>query len=358
MITPAAQATPPKPRTALVSLVKAPPPAAKVHAAVREAMELADYQSFIPRGEPVALKPNLGWDILMPGAVSAPWVVEGVIEVLKDHASALYIVESDQVVVNVEDAVRKTRILEVCKKYGVEWVNMSKGKFVRSKDDSRLVLKAIHLPEILTRTHLVTLPLMKTHNKSTITGALKNQWGCLETLRHNFHPVLSEALADLNRILQPKFAVMDATIGMEGNGPKSGFPKEMGLVLASGDLVALDATAAQIMGFDPRQIEHLILCEQHGLGTADPSAITVKGELIGDHRTTFLPARHNAVSFLEIVLRSSFMRKLVFDTPLFNLMCWGARRYYQVWEILYGRQIRQKVFRASPYAAQWTQPLE
>lgn len=342
-------------KIATVSIVKAP--AGQVQEKVREAMELADYQTHIPRGEPVALKPNLGWDILIPGAVSAPWVVEGVIQVLKGYASEIYVVESDQVVVNVEDAVRKTRILDICKKHGIEWVNMSKGQFVRSKDESRLVLHNIHIPEILTRTHLVTLPLMKTHNKSTITGAIKNQWGCLETLRHNFHPVLSEALVDLNSLLKPRFAVMDGTIGLEGNGPKSGFPKEMGLILASGDLVALDATAAQIMGFDPRQIEHLLLCEKHGLGTVNPIEIQVTGETIDAHKTQFLTAHHNAVSGLEVVFRSSFMRKLIFETPIFNLMTWGARRYYDLWDVMYGRKIRDKVLQNSPYAPQWTHPL-
>ncbi|MBZ0309703.1 MAG: DUF362 domain-containing protein, partial [Anaerolineae bacterium] len=338
-----------------VSIVKAP--AGQVQEKVREAMELADYQSHIPRSEPVALKPNLGWDILIPGAISAPWVVEGVIQVLKGYASEIYVVESDQVVVNVEDAVRKTRIWDICKKHNVPWVNMSKGQFVHSKDDSRLVLKHIHIPEILTRTHLVTLPLMKTHNKSTLTGAIKNQWGCLETLRHNFHPVLSEALVDLNKLLKPKFAVMDATIGLEGNGPKSGFPKEMGLVLASGDLVALDATAGQIMGFDPRQIEHLMLCEKHGIGTANREQIQVTGESLSDHQTKFLTAKHNAVSGLEVIFRSSFMRKLIFETPVFNLMTWGARRYYDLWDLAYGSRIRKKVLETSAYAPQWTDPL-
>jgi uncharacterized protein (DUF362 family) len=317
-------------------------------------MEAADYTRFIPRGEPVALKPNLGWDILIPGAVSAPWVVEGVILVLKDYASALYVVESDQVVVNVENAVRQTRVWEICQKHGVTWVNMSKGQFVRQKDESRLALKHIHLPEILTRTHLVTLPLMKTHNKSTLTGAIKNQWGCLETLRHHFHPVLSQALVDLNSILKPKFAVMDATIGLEGNGPKSGFPKEMGLVLASGDLVALDATAGRIMGIDPAEVEHLQLCQAHGLGTTRAEEIQVVGEDVAALRTPFLPARHNAVSGLELILRSSFMRWLTFETPVFNLMCWGARRYYDLWDALYGRKLRQNVLQNSAYAPQWT----
>jgi hypothetical protein len=95
---------------------------------------------------------------------------------------------------------------EVCKKNNVEWVNMSRGKFVEITDKSRLVLKHIHIPEILTRTELITIPVMKTHNKTVITGAIKNQWGCLQELRHNFHLVLSEALVDVNAIVRLRFA--------------------------------------------------------------------------------------------------------------------------------------------------------
>lgn len=54
----------------------------------------------------MALKVNLGWDILLPDAVSAPWVVEGVIRALQDHVGCIYLVESDQVVVNAETALR------------------------------------------------------------------------------------------------------------------------------------------------------------------------------------------------------------------------------------------------------------
>jgi len=214
--------------------------------------------------------------------------------------------------------------------------------------------KNIHIPEILTRAELITIPLMKTHNKTVITGAIKNQWGCLQTLRHNFHLVLAEALVDVNAIVRPRFAVMDATIGLEGNGPKSGKPKEAGLVLASGDFVALDAIAAQIMGFDPLHINHIQLCSQHGLGSGDPSKIQVVGERVENVITPFLPAKHNAVSWLELMLRRSAIKWLVFDTPIFHLFCWGTRRYYNIWEVLKGRKLRAEILKHSLYAAQWT----
>jgi len=199
------------------------------------------------------------------------------------------------------------------------------------------------------------MPVMKTHNKTVITGAIKNQWGCLQSLRHNFHLVLSEALVDVNAIVKPRFAVMDATIGLEENGPKSGRPKEVGLVLASGDCVAIDTVAAQVMGFDPLHIPHLQLCSQQGLGTADPACIEIIGERIAEVMKPFIPAKHNAVSWLEITLRRSTIKWLIFETPLLKLFCWGARRYYDIWDLLVGRKLRTAILKSSPYAAQWIQ---
>lgn len=319
---------------------------------VRRVMELAHWQDYITPGADVALKPNLGWDKLIPGAISAPWVMEGVILAIREHVGKIYLVESDQVVVNVEDALRLTRLDEVCRRHGVTWVNMSKGKFVRMRSPERLILHDVHIPEILTRTEMITLPLMKTHNKSTITGAIKNQWGCLQTLRHNFHLVLSAALVDVNTLVQPRFAVMDGTIALEGNGPKSGVPREMNTLLASANLVGIDATAARIMGFDPTNIEHLRLCAEHGLGSL-PGSFAEVGDDVDAMVEAFVPAKHNAVSWLELALRRSAVQRLVFKTPLLKLFSWGARRYYDVWDWRIGRRLRKDLFSRSGYAAQW-----
>jgi uncharacterized protein (DUF362 family) len=335
-----------------VALLKTSPE--RVAADVQRAMEMAEWRSFITPGADVALKVNLGWDKLIPGSISAPWVVEGVIRTLRDYVNRIYLVDSSQVVVDVEKALRVSRLDRVCSAYRVEWVNLSQGRFVRIRDESHLVLKDVMIPEILLQTQVITVPLMKTHNKSVITGAIKNQWGCLRELRHNYHLVLSEALVDVNRIVKPRFAVMDGTIALEGNGPKSGIPKEMSLLLASSDLVALDAVAAEIMGFDPTRIEHLALCARHGLGTNDPQNIKVLGESPVSVKTRFTPARHNPVSWLELALRKSAVRRLIFETPLLRLFCWGARRYYDAWDWAVGRKHRRRLFASSGYAKQWS----
>jgi len=336
----------------IVAIVKV---RAGVIEAVKAAMELANWKDFIPRGAAVAVKPNLGWDLFFPGAVTSPWVVEGVIQALKEHVKEIYVVEAGQILVDVEKAVRQTGIYDLCRKYGVEWVNMSKGRFKTVRIDNGWILKEVMVPEILTRTILLTVPVIKTHGKTTITGSIKNQWGCLPEFRHNYHPVVNEVLVDINLATKPRFTVVDGTICMEGNGPKSGRPKVLDLVIASGDIVAADATQARIMGFDPVMIKSITNCAREGLGRYDQADILIRGEKIETVKSNFLPARHNAVSLVESLLRKNgLLRAVVFSTFILKICCWGALLWYDIWYYLGpGKRLKDRVLRNSRFGGQW-----
>jgi len=317
-------------------------------------MEAAEWKKFISKGADVSLKVNLGWDLFLPGAVTSPWVVEGVIQAIKGYVGQIYIVESDQVLVNSEKALRQTRIDRVCKKNGVPYVNMSKGTFERVHLNHGLLLTDIDVPEILRRTELITIPVMKTHDKTTITGAIKNQWGCLDKFRHNYHMVVNEVLVDINTVIRPCFAILDATVGLEGNSPKSGRPKVVDLVLASGDIVALDTIQAEIMGFDSRGIRHIQNCAKHGLGVTDLAQIQVVGEDYRQLNFNFAPAKHNFVSLVELALRNSPLRPLAFYTPLFSIFCAGAIVWYLIWYYLgKGHRLRDEILTHPRYGPQW-----
>jgi hypothetical protein len=193
------------------------------------------------------------------------------------------------------------------------------------------VLKHIEVPKVLREALLITVPVMKTHAKTGLTGALKNQWGCLDKLRHEHHLVLDDALADVNSVMRPVLALMDATIGLEGNGPKSGRPRVVDRILCSTDPVALDTIQATIMGIDPASVRHLATCAARGIGTNQRKAITVRSSEPLPVLPPFLPARHNPVSRWETHLRRSAIKRLVFNTPLFRLALLGAKAYYRAW---------------------------
>ncbi len=328
--------------------------------AVERAMAAAGWTEFIPAGGEVALKPNLGWDLFLPGAVTSPRVVESVARVLLGRVRKLYLVEADQVLVSCERALHQTRLDRVCARLGIEWVNLSRQPFVRVPVPDPLEIAELELPEILTRMPLITLPVMKTHNKTVLSGAIKNQWGCLPKFRHNYHPVVDRVLRDLSSVLRPAFTVLDATVALEGDGPKSGRPRICDLVLAGADPVAVDTVSQRLMGLEGARIRHLELCAEAGIGRHDWSAIEVVDEagvridtLPNLHFTT---ARHNTVSWVESALRNTAFRRLVFESPLLEPLCWGARLWYFAWYYgLRGRSRRDRILRDWPQAGQWTE---
>jgi uncharacterized protein (DUF362 family) len=320
--------------------------------AVQEAMEQADWRRYLDLSRPVLLKPNLGWDIFLPGAVTSPAVIEGVIQTLRPHIKDLRIVESDQVLVRIEKAWRKAKIDRLCEKYGVPFINLSKEPTV-TLETTGTVFPQLTIPRMLLEGNILTIPVMKTHDKTTVTGALKNQWGCLPKTRHMYHLVLPQAIAEINAALRPRFAVMDATISLDGNGPKSGFPRITDLVLASADLVACDTIAAGLMGFDSAHIEHLHRAMDAGLGCADPAAITVAGEDIRSINFNFRRPHSNFVSVVELRLRRSRLHKWAFQGPFFWASCRGALVYYFLWQNLVGWRLRRRILRHPLYGSQW-----
>ena len=123
---------------------------------------------------------------------------------------------------------------------------------------------------------------MKTHQLERITGAVKNTFGCVYGLNkgasHAKHPTaetFAKMIADLNRLVVPRLHIMDGVIAMEGNGPGSGEPVEMNVILASLDPVALDAAFCYLVYLNPEVVPTQIACIEAGIGRGGEDEITV-----------------------------------------------------------------------------------
>ncbi len=143
--------------------------------------------------------------------------------------------------------------------------------------------EGIRIPKRLIGSNVIHLPTMKTHVFTTMTGAMKNAFGgLLFEKRHWTHSVIHETLVDLLAIqkeIHPgMFAVMDGTFAGDGPGPRCMVPHVKNYILASSDMVAIDAVAAKMMGFDPLSIKFIRLAHEQGLGCGDVREIEVVGE--------------------------------------------------------------------------------
>jgi uncharacterized protein (DUF362 family) len=153
-------------------------------------------------------------------------------------------------------------------------------------------LKSLYLPHtVLDCDLLVSLPKLKTHHWAGATLAMKNLFGLVPGgvygwPKNVLHWAgIAESIVDLNHLFPRQFAIVDGIVGMEGNGPIQGKPKNAGVLIAGRDVVAVDATCCRIMGIEPAKIDYLTLAR--GEGNLMPSAFRQIGEAIETVRTPF-----------------------------------------------------------------------
>ncbi len=133
---------------------------------------------------------------------------------------------------------------------------------------------------------IISLPKFKTHGLTVMTGAIKNSYGFLPgAQKARLHRIAGnplrfhEAVVDVFGIRVPDLFIVDAVVGMEGNGPASTDLRDIGLILASDNAVALDSVIATMMGCDPGKLRFLQKAQEKGLGEHDLSKTEVVGTL-------------------------------------------------------------------------------
>lgn len=255
-----------------------------VHAAVGRGLELmGGAGQFVLRdGERIVLKPNLLVGSAPESSVTThPSVFEAVASHLKDAGAELSFGDSPGFG-KTEGAARRSGIMEVAERLGVPVADFAEGRQISFPEGA--IIKQWYLANgALDADGIVSLPKMKTHALTRITGAVKNMFGCVPGIRKGeFHARMSDVdrfsqmLVDLNRALPARLHVMDGVVAMEGNGPRSGDPRPMNVLLLSSDPVALDATFARMIGLDVGLVGTCVLGELSGLGTV------TQIELVGD----------------------------------------------------------------------------
>ncbi|MDO4483903.1 MAG: DUF362 domain-containing protein [Clostridia bacterium] len=130
---------------------------------------------------------------------------------------------------------------------------------------------------------LINLCKMKTHALERITGAVKNMYGCIlgvnKAAGHARHPsseTFADMLCDLHRCVRPRLHIMDGITAMEGNGPSSGTPTAMNVLLFSADAVALDSVFSALVALDPATVPTCTMGQEQGIGVYDWDKITVR----------------------------------------------------------------------------------
>lgn len=238
------------------------------------------------KGKKVVIKPNvLRTSKADEHIVTNPALLRAVVEKVETMSPAEIIVGDNPGLVNYgdnENSFAATGLMDAAKGYYKNLGNTSR----------QLAFNPEFMPEvgvseeIMAADAVISLPKFKTHGLTVMTGAIKNSYGILPGAQkarlhqiagspYRFHEVIVEVF----RLRVPDLFIMDAVVGMEGNGPASPELRQIGLVLAADNAVAMDAVVATMMGIDPARLRFLQKAKECGLGDFDLQTIQIDGAL-------------------------------------------------------------------------------
>lgn len=238
------------------------------------------------QGRKVMIKPN----VLRASApeehiVTHPALLQAVVEKVEEMAPARIVVGDNPGVFNYgdnENCFEKTGLMAAAKGY---YQNIGNQTQTLAFDPDYLPRVGVS-QEIMEADLVISLPKFKTHGLTVMSGAIKNSYGILPgAQKSRLHQIAGtperfhRLIVEVFRLRIPHFFIMDAVVGMEGNGPASPDLREIGLILAADNGVAMDAVVARMMGLDPNRLGFLRRARELGLGEYDASKIHLHGEL-------------------------------------------------------------------------------
>lgn len=298
-----------------------------IESKIRDGIELLGGDEFfkkvIPSNSTVLLKPNMLSVEKRDSLVVTNYnFFEAVIRIVKDYTNKITFGDSPGFG-DSKKAAERSGLLEVANKYGVKFDDFKESVHVRL-DDSILckswnVAKAPYEADVV-----ITLPRLKTHVMAYYTGAIKNQFGCIPgTQKAAWHTRMPDAnnfckmLLDLNTLVNTNFAIMDAIIAMEGNGPKNGSPKKLNSIIMGKSLSAVDSVAVRLIGYDnPLDTPVLKEVYDNNWGAVLPKDIQVLGESIENMKCKdFKLCRKGGNFYFINPAVTNFLRNMIAPSP-------------------------------------------
>ena len=175
-----------------------------------------------------------------------------------------------------EDCLRSGRI---------RFVDLNRAELVRTRlRASYTGMKQLWLSRtVLEADFLVSMPKVKAHHWSGVTLSMKNMFGIVPGMRYGWPKNIlhwtgiQQSILDVCATVPINFVIADGIVAMEGNGPVSGTPRQLGKIVLSNDPVAADATCARLMGFEPNRVPHIREASRF-LGNSSDAAIDHAGE--------------------------------------------------------------------------------
>jgi len=263
----------------------------QVRAAVEAALQpLGGLARFVQPEQRVLLKLNLLSAHPPERAVTThPAFVKAVVQLVQARGATAIVGDSPGGILTdaqYRELLETTGIRQVVRETGCEWLNFNADTTEITLDRTKVFKRLTTVRAPFEADVIIGLPKLKTHQFMYYTGAVKLLYGFLPGLvkaEYHLHAgrsqdTFAELLLDIHDTFPPALTIMDAIVGMEGNGPTHGAPRPVGLVLASNNCPALDFVMTHLIGLNPQIVPTVRAALRRGSGPSKLDEITIFGE--------------------------------------------------------------------------------
>ena len=273
---------------AKVVLKYCPEYTADVELRLREGLvELGGMSTFVKPGQKVLLKVNLLMKKRPEEAVTThPSVVEAMVHLVQEAGGIPIIGDSPggpYTVNSLQAIYTRSGLREVAERTGAI-LNEDVGQTTIHNPEGKLAKSLTITNCALQADVIIPISKLKTHGMMTFTGAVKILFGVIPgLLKAEYHLKMfkvddfADLLVDIATYIKPALSIMDGVVGMEGDGPSAGKPRNIGALILSTDPFALDVVAADLIGLKPEKVPTIRAARARGL-TSRLEELQLKGD--------------------------------------------------------------------------------
>lgn len=259
-----------------------------VKPALEEALNAVNGLDFVMPGMKIIIKPNLvSFKKPDAAATTHPALLEALVEMLLSRGADVTIGDSPG---GPHSLPLLNRVYAAT---GMDRVEKLGAKLNRNMNEKTVdfpegkVLKNFTYTQYLDEADaIIDFCKLKSHGMLGMSAAVKNLFGTIPGLKkpevhYKFQndAEFADMLVDLNEYFKPRLAICDAVVGMEGNGPTAGTPRQIGAIIASKSTYYADVVGAELIGMNIDGLPTLQAAYERGFAPASSKNLRVYGDI-------------------------------------------------------------------------------
>lgn len=259
-----------------------------VKPALEEAVNAVNGLDFVMPGMKIIIKPNLvSFKKPDAAATTHPALLEALVEMLLARGADVTIGDSPGGPHSLPllNRVYAATGMDRLEKLGAKLNRNMNEKTVDFPEGK--VLKNFTYTEYLDEADaIIDFCKLKSHGMLGMSAAVKNLFGTIPGLKkpevhYKFQndAEFADMLVDLNEYFKPRLAICDAVVGMEGNGPTAGTPRQIGAIIASKSTYYADVVGAELIGMNIDGLPTLQAAYERGFAPASSKNLRVYGDI-------------------------------------------------------------------------------